>query len=142
MIRLFNDYNSPEFEQVKAIRKTVFIDEQHAETSAVFDEKDKDASTVFALVTDSDSPVATGRLTLEGECFKIGRVAVLQSERGKGTGKRLIEFLCKEAQKNGRPVIVNAQLHAVSFYEKLGFKPTGEDEIIEIGITHLPMRKD
>lgn len=143
MIILFNNYEDKMFEYVKAIRRTVFIDEQGADESAVFDEKDMQSATSFALVCENDECVATGRITLIDGAYKIGRVAVLGSQRGKGTGKRLIEFLCRSAEDMGaKEIFVDAQLHAVQFYEKLGFTPTGDSEIWDIGIRHLPMRKD
>ena len=142
MIILFEDCRSKEFGYVKEIRKRVFVDEQHADDSAVFDELDQQDETLFALVIENERCVATGRLVKLGDAYKIGRVAVLGSERGKGTGKRLIEFLCGAAEEQGaEEILVDAQLHAVPFYERLGFTPTGENEKYDIGILHLPMRK-
>ncbi len=143
MIMLFKNYENAQFEAVKALRKAVFVDEQGADEDAVFDECDKQDDTLFALTVRDGKNVATGRLVKIGDAYKIGRVAVLSSERGKGTGRELIEFLCKRAEEFGaKKIIVDAQLHAVTFYEKLGFRPTGEKEKYDIGILHLPMRKD
>ena len=145
MIILFEDYKTEMFDTVMALRQAVFVDEQGADSSAVADEFDKLPSTRFALNIDSDTKcaVATGRLTEYTDGCKLGRIAVLPSERGKGTGKKTVEFLCRAAEDMGAGhIYVNAQLHAVPFYEKLGFKPTGEDEITDIGITHLPMVKE
>ena len=165
MIILFNNYEDKMFEYVKAIRRTVFIDEQGADESAVIDEKDMQSATSFAIVCENDECVATGRITLIDGVYKIGRVAVLGSQRGKGTGKinpnppTLKQFClglitmksfglgvirCKvnEFQYTMKEILVDAQLHAVQFYEKLGFTPTGDSEIWDIGIRHLPMRKD
>ena len=143
MIMLFKNYENERFESVKALRKTVFVDEQGADESAVFDELDKDGETLFALTLRNGVPVATGRLVKLGEAYKIGRVAVLKSERGSGTGRELIEHLCRSAEEFGAErIIVDAQLHAVPFYERLGFRATGENEKVDIGIVHLPMRKE
>ena len=142
MIILFEDYRIKEFGYVKEIRKRIFVDEQGADESAVFDELDREDTTLFALTVEKNICVATGRIVKLGNAYKIGRVAVLDSERGKGAGKKMIEFLCRAAEDNGaEEILVDAQLHAVPFYEKLGFVPTGEKEKYDIGILHLPMRK-
>ncbi|MBR3148990.1 MAG: GNAT family N-acetyltransferase [Eubacterium sp.] len=143
MIKLFEDYRNPLFENVKVLRQKVFVDEQGADKSAVFDDADTEKGTMFALAFDGDCAVATGRLVRTEKGYKIGRVAVLSSKRGKGTGKALIEFLCNTADENGAQEIrVDSQLHAVPFYNKLGFEATGEDEKLDIGLTHKPMRKE
>ena len=142
MIKLIDDCKSSEFEKVKEIRKAVFVNEQGAKESAIFDDADSADGTLIALFTRDGVAVATGRIIRLGNAYKIGRVAVLSSERGLGTGKKLIEFLCKTAKDNGaNEIFVDSQLHAVPFYEKLGFEPTGEEEKYDIGILHLPMRK-
>ena len=143
MIKIFDKNDKAEFAKAVDIRRTVFVDEQGAENTACTDGDDASDSTRFVLVCRDGEAVGTGRIIKLGSTYKIGRVAVLESERGKGTGKIIIETLCKEAKRLGAAEItVNAQLHAVPFYEKLGFKPTGEKEVCEIGIIHLPMRKE
>lgn len=143
MILLFKDYKTDMFEAVKEIRRGVFLDEQGAQSEAVLDRLDALDTTRFALCIDSDNnAVATGRIVKYKDGVKIGRIAVLKTERGKGTGKKLVEFLCSGAEDLGaKKVYVDSQLHAVEFYKKLGFEPTGEDEIYDIGKAHLPMVK-
>ena len=43
-------------------------------------------------------------------------------------------------RKHHREVVLSAQRHAISFYEKLGFEREGE-EFLEVGIWHVTMRK-
>jgi predicted GNAT family N-acyltransferase len=141
IIKLFKP-NDSEFAQVMDIRTTVFENEQGAIASEEIDCYDSDSNTVYALVYDGEKPVATGRIAKTPKGFKIGRIAVLKNQRGKGTGKVLVTFLCDEAFEMGASIIfVDAQLHAVEFYKKLGFEPTGDEKIIDRGIEHLPMRK-
>ena len=144
MILIFEGYEGHEFTLVKEIRRAVFVESQGADESAVFDDLDTNDDTRFALVMkDETHAVATGRITRCEENYKLGRIAVLESERGCGTGKKLVNALCREAKECGaREIFVDAQLHAVPFYEKLGFTPTGEKEKYDIGILHLPMRKE
>lgn len=141
MIKLFRNTDSA-FESVMNIRTAVFEKEQGAIAEEEFDCYDSDDKTVYALVYDDKAPVATGRIAQTENGFKIGRIAVLKSQRGRGTGSVLVNLLCNEAFDMGAEVVyVDAQLHAVGFYEGLGFVPTGQPEIVDRGIKHLPMRK-
>lgn len=71
----------------------------------------------------------------------IGRV--LTMERGKGLGtelmKKSIEIICERMQCS--KICMDAQKHAVPFYERLGFKVTS-DEYLEEGIVHVDMEMD
>ncbi|MFR5371086.1 MAG: GNAT family N-acetyltransferase, partial [Eubacterium sp.] len=67
-------------------------------------------------------------------------IAVVCSARGTGCGAFLVKSLCQMCKKqNIHTVYVDSQLHAVGFYEKLGFRSTGEPTVIDRGIEHLPM---
>lgn len=140
-IEFFNN-TSIKFEDVMKIRNTVFELEQGAIAEEELDEYDKNPSTVYALVYNDDVPVATGRIAQTHSGFKIGRIAVLKSQRGQGTGALLVNSLCERAYELGaNGICVDAQLHAVPFYEKLGFNSITNKTIIDRGIEHLPMRK-
>lgn len=142
MKTVFINHTSPEFKDVMYIRNTVFEKEQGAIAEEELDCYDADDKTVYTLLYENDKPVATGRIACTPYGFKIGRIAVLKSQRGRGTGAVLVKTLCDKAMELGAEfVLVDAQLHAVPFYEKLGFSPTGEREITDRGIIHLPMRK-
>lgn len=134
--------DSKEFEAIMHIRNTVFEKEQGAAAEEEIDIYDNDNSTVYALIYDDKFPVATGRIAITPKGYKIGRIAVIKNQRGKGLGGILVNALCDKAYEMGADsILVDAQLHAVPFYEKLGFSPTGEPEITDRGIIHLPMIK-
>lgn len=142
MKTVFISSSSPEFESVMHIRNTVFEIEQGAIAEEELDSHDRAAETFYALVYDDNKPIATGRIAYTPKGFKIGRIAVLKDQRGRGTGALLVNALCDKAADLGAEyILVDAQLHAVPFYEKLGFSLTGESEITDRGIIHLPMRK-
>ena len=142
MKTVFIRNTSPEFEPVMRIRNTVFEIEQGAIAEEELDSYDGDFETLYALIYDGNEPVATGRIAHTSKGLKIGRIAVLKEQRGRGTGALLVNALCDKASSYGAEfILVDAQLHAVPFYEKLGFSPTGESEITDRGIIHLPMRK-
>lgn len=139
---IFIQSNDEKIDLVMKIRNTVFEKEQGAIESEEIDCYDNDLSTLYALAFDGENAVATGRLAHTQNGFKIGRIAVLKSQRGKGTGAFLVNALCEKCVELGADrIFVDSQLHAIKFYEKLGFVPTGDDEIIDRGIKHLPMVK-
>ncbi|MGN0528550.1 MAG: GNAT family N-acetyltransferase [Eubacterium sp.] len=132
----------PDFDKVKQIRTEVFTHEQGANDGEEFDGFDSDEKTLYALIYKGGEPSATGRIAeLSEGCCKIGRIAVKKSQRGYGLGKVLVESLVKKCYDLGyKTVKVDSQLHAVEFYKKFGFTPTGEKTITDRGIEHLPMQ--
>ncbi len=136
----FISCDSEEFDFVKKIRTDVFEKEQGAIAKQEFDLFDSDPKTLFVLVEENGTPVATGRIAFMPKGVKIGRIAVVRSARGTGCGAFLVKSLCQMCKKqNIHTVYVDSQLHAVGFYEKFGFHPTGEPVLVDRGIEHLPM---
>lgn len=116
------------------IREQVFILEQHIPESEEWDLED-DRSLHF-IVFDANQAIATARL-LQNQ--SIGRVAVLKAYRGQGIGLALMKFIIDHAKKLKLPfLILSAQIHAIGFYEVLGFSLQGE-EYLDCGIPHIEM---
>ena len=76
------------------------------------------------------------------EVGKIGRVCVLKEARGRGIGAGLIRagVAALAAVPGVRVVKLGAQVHAVGFYEGLGFAVVGA-EYQDAGIAHLDMMR-
>lgn len=127
------------FDDVKRIRTTVFTNEQGAVAGEEFDSYDNDAD--FALVVDDNGTIAgTGRVALVDNGYKIGRIAILKEYRGNHLGDMLVKALIKKAYSKGaKSVFVDSQLHAIPFYEKIGFATCGE-QIVDRGLPHIPMK--
>jgi predicted GNAT family N-acyltransferase len=124
-------------EQAWAIRRTVFIEEQHVPAAIEMDEDDAHAFHVIAF--DDDTPVGCGRMVPHGDRVKIGRMAVLRERRGEGIGRQILEYLMESARRQGfRKAVLHAQLHAEGFYLKNGYVPEGE-VFEEAGIAHCAM---
>lgn len=72
--------------------------------------------------------------------IKIGRMAIRKECRRKGHGKAvMLEAIGVAGGKlGGSEVWLDAQIHAIPFYGKLGFKVASE-EFIEAGIPHVSM---
>ena len=126
-----------------AVRRSVFIEEQSVPEDLEIDEHDRDPATlttaVHVLARSNGVAVATGRLLLDhpaGEHAHIGRVAVLSEYRGRGLGRLVMEALQDEARRRGLPgITLAAQLHAIGFYERLGYRVYG-DVFLDAGIEH------
>lgn len=127
------------FADAAAIREEVFVREQGF--SDEFDAADTDA--LHLTLYEQERPVATLRLlTGPGDVWHIGRVAVRKDCRGRGLGAELMRRGVRKAACLGAARIeLGAQRHAVPFYEKLGFCPSGEP-YDEQGCPHQPMGLD
>jgi predicted GNAT family N-acyltransferase len=122
-------------EELRALRRAVFIEEQHVPEELEWDEIDQRAYHVLAMSRDG-SAVGTGRLSLD---CQIGRMAVAREWRGRGVGSAVLKTLLDFALKEGcRVVRLHAQTHAIAFYERFGFESVGE-EFQEAGIPHRAM---
>jgi predicted GNAT family N-acyltransferase len=121
--------------ELQRIRRTVFIEEQQVSDSDEWD--DDDAVSAHVLVRLNRDPVGTGRLNPAG---KIGRIAVIAGARGRGIGGLILSHLLDEARRRGiRRPYLHAQLQALPFYEKLGFRSEG-GVFDEAGLPHVRMR--
>lgn len=121
-----------------ALRRTVFIDEQGVSEAEEVDGQDVNALHLLARL--DDQPVGTARLLTFDDTVKIGRVCVLKDQRGTGLGAELIRASVRIASDlpNVRRVKLGAQLHAIAFYEKLGFTAYGP-VYDDAGIDHRDM---
>lgn len=128
--------NAPE---AARLREQVFLREQGFSTE--FDGIDAQAWHLTLLR--QGRALAVGRL-YPGDrpgLFVIGRVAVCQSCRGQGLGKKVVLALEEQARRlGGRTVQLSAQCHAQGFYEKLGYTAYGQIYLDE-HCPHIHMEK-
>jgi predicted GNAT family N-acyltransferase len=132
-----------EMDDALSVRRRVFIEEQNVPETLEIDAYDADPATAPAalhIVAYADGRcVATGRLLLdahEGEYPHIGRVAVLQDQRGKGYGRAVMLALQSMARERAmQGITLAAQLHAIGFYETLGYVARG-DVFLDADIEH------
>jgi len=122
---------------LRSIREQVFIVEQNVPEALEWDEYDGDA--IHILVQDGDNkPIATARLLTDGH---IGRMAVLSPWRRQGVGTAMLRVLLEYCREKNMNPYLDAQTHALGFYEKMGFKTMG-DEFLDAGIPHRRMISD
>lgn len=120
---------------LRVIRTAVFIHEQRIPEVLEWDEFD--VISVHLLARDAAGQlVGTARLLPDGH---IGRMAVLKEWRGQGFGSAMLHRLLQElTRRHQHKAQLNAQTSAVPFYEKFGFRVSGE-EFMEAGIPHVKM---
>jgi predicted GNAT family N-acyltransferase len=123
---------------IRAVRFTVFVDEQRVPADIEMD--DRDAHCVHLLAYDAEEPVGTGRIDIEKD-GKIGRLAVLSNARLLGVGTALMTELHAIARAHAlRHVWCHAQVAAAPFYAKLGYRVSGAP-FYEAGIEHVRMER-
>lgn len=132
--------NQEEINQAIQIRKTVFIDEQHVPVEVELDEHDKNATHFVGYL--EGVPIVASRLRFTDQYGKLERICVLGSYRGQSYGKKIIDNMEQEIKKHDIfKAKLNAQTHALSFYESLGYSIVSE-EFLDAGIPHMTMLKN
>lgn len=129
--------NGGDYQAVLAVRKAVFVNEQHVPQALEYDGFDADA--VHVIVSLEGKTIGCARIhAVEGR-LKLERVAILKAYRGHGYGKQLMYYLLAYCQAQKAPeVMLHAQYYLKQFYKELGFEPRGEP-FLEAGIKHIEM---
>ena len=122
----------------RALRRTVFIEEQGVSEADEVDDLDGEA--IHLLATLDGQAIGSARLLVQGAVGKIGRVCVLREGRGHGIGAALIRAaVARLRQVDGvTKAKLGAQTHALGFYAGLGFVAVGE-VYMDAGIEHQDM---
>jgi predicted GNAT family N-acyltransferase len=131
-----------DYDEIRRIRFAVFVDEQRVPAEIEMDDRDAECAHVLAIVGDSavgGSAVGTGRIDFDLD-GKLGRMAVLAAYRRRGVATALTLRLHELAMQHGlASVWCHAQLQALPFYERLGYR-RASDVFVEAGIDHVEMR--
>ena len=134
----FDELSNREVYEILKSRAEIFIMEQNINYQ---DMDNVDYDSLHCFFADDNRVVAYLRAfyqDAEKTVVKIGRVLTL--EHGNGVGRDLMEQsikAIKEKMKCGK-ITMDAQKHAIGFYEKLGFKVVS-GEFLEEGIVHVVM---
>lgn len=139
MIHVVKVETPAEFDEVLAIRRAVFVEEQGVPVDLEMDDHETEA-TYFLALDEEGQAVGTGRFRVKGDVLKFERIATLKQARGKGVGQALMEFMqnfAAEVHPHQRPYM-HAQASAISFYEKIGWVTQGA-RFFEAGIEHAVM---
>lgn len=137
-VRVYAADFDADYDEIRRIRFQVFVDEQRVPEDIEMDERDAHCLHVLAQL--DGSVVGTGRVDLELG-GKIGRVAVAAGVRKRGVGTAIMQALHATVEAHGRDSVwCSAQVAAVPFYERLGYRVTSPP-FFEAGIEHVKMEK-
>ena len=121
-----------------ALRRRVFVHEQHVPPELEFDEYDLSATHIVAVL-DGDV-VGCLRIVFLDEHAKFGRVVVAASARGRGIASAMMRHAMEVARARGETrFYLTAQSDKLALYEKLGFVAFG-DEFDDAGMPHFAMK--
>ncbi|AFM03710.1 putative acyltransferase [Bernardetia litoralis DSM 6794] len=148
-IQIFEGIPSENLEHAFLIRRIVFIEGQDVPEEDDFDGLDE-ASMHILAIDENEKAIGTARFRVtekhkdnSAKKIKLERFAVLEEDRGKKVGQKMVEFSLEQIQKKEEyktveMIYLHAQLAAVSLYERCGFKKEG-DIFDESGILHYKM---
>ena len=139
-VKTFEELRLKELHDILQLRSEVFVVEQDCVYQDI-DGKDEKALHVFG--TKDGKIVAYTRCFPPGVYFEyaaIGRVVVPMDQRKYGYGHDIMTASIKavENRYGSKEIKLSAQTHLSGFYEKHGFKKTGEG-YLEDGIPHIAM---
>ena len=134
----FNELSATEIYEILKARSEIFVMEQNIHYQ---DMDDIDYDSLHCFFMKDDKVVAYLRAFYQDEhkaIVKIGRVLTLK--HGNGVGKELMEQSLQSIKEkmNCKKICMDAQKHAIDFYEKFGFKVVSND-FLEEGIVHVVM---
>ncbi len=139
----FRRVKSPEeLAQALRIRHEIFTQEQQIPASRDDDGLDPDG--LHLLVYVADRPIATGRISLDGDQATLARIAVRPAHRGCGVGQRVVRFLEAWAREAGaRTFVLYPHAHLERFYAELGYLKTGDAGMVgEHPVIEMRKRQD
>ena len=139
-LRSFEELQISELYDIMAIRQEVFVVEQDCPYQ---DADYRDQMSLHVLAKEDSKLVGYTRLVPKGISYSnypsIGRVVVSKDYRNKGIGDILmLKSINWAVDKLGEEIKISAQVYAINFYKRLGFKVVG-DEYLEDNIPHVGM---
>lgn len=133
-------HNSPEYQQTLALRERVLRIPLGLKLSDI-DTDDEDQQLHFAIFDEWSLLACVVAKPLGSGAVKLRQMAVCPQQQGKGVGRHLLEFVEDALRQRGfQRIEMSARQSAIGFYEKLGYRTTGES-YIEQGIPHIKMQR-
>lgn len=122
--------------EIFKIRSEVFVEEQQVAHDEEFD--DFESSSLHYLGSIDGKPAGTARWRFTRNGIKLERFAVLKPLRKQGVAAAVLLKVLNDVKPLGTRIYMHAQLTAIGFYEKYGFKKEGP-MFTEANIDHYKM---
>lgn len=134
------DHGTKEYQQMVELRNEIL----RKPLGLSFDRKelDREKDDILIAALEEDKMLGCCLLTkVDNQCVRLRQMAVQNNLQGKGIGATMMNYAENVARDAGyNKIIMHARKTAIGFYEKLGYKVTG-DEFEEITIPHFIMEK-
>ena len=123
------------------IREKVFVEGQGVPATLENDLHDRTDARHYLARTEDGTPAGAARWRETDNGVKLERFAVLEGFRNQQIGAALLHAVLADVQAElpDAEVYLNAQIKAVRFYERHGFRTEG-DMFEEAGIQHYKMQ--
>ncbi|MVM37105.1 GNAT family N-acetyltransferase [Spirosoma sp. HMF3257] len=140
MINVLPISTPADLETAFAIRRRVFVEEQHVSAEEEYD--DFEEISIHFLAYSAGTPCGTARWRRTSNGVKLERFAVLPAFRGQGVGKALVKTVLADVfSQQPEPIeriYLHAQVTAMPLYASFGFVAVGP-MFEEAGIQHYKM---
>lgn len=142
--KAFKELSVDELYAILELRQAVFVIEQQCIYPDI-DNADQLATHLFAIDEQHQNLCAYLRIMAPGVKFaaaSIGRVLTLETARGSGLGRQLMEraITIVEQEYPNHTIKISAQVYLEQFYQTLNFK-TVSKPYDEDGIMHIDMQR-
>lgn len=134
------DHGTKEYKQMIDLRYDIL--RKPLNLSFESDELDKEKNDILIGAFEEEKMLGCCLLTkIDKDCMRLRQMAVQNNLQGRGIGASMMNFAEHVARDAGyKNLTMHARKSAIGFYEKLGYKVSG-DEFIEISIPHYIMEK-
>jgi predicted GNAT family N-acyltransferase len=134
------DHGTKEYRQMVDLRYEIL--RKPLNLSFDDEELDREKSDILIAAFEEEKMLGCCLLTeVQKGCVRLRQMAVQNNLQGKGIGASMMNFAEHVARDAGyKKLIMHARKSAIGFYEKFGYKVSGE-EFIELSIPHCIMEK-
>jgi N-acetylglutamate synthase-like GNAT family acetyltransferase len=134
------DHGSKEYQQMVNLRMEIL--RKPLGLGFTKEELEQEKDDILIAAFEEDKMLACCILTKnDDKCVRLRQMAVQNNLQGKGIGASMMIFAETLARDKGfKRLAMHARKTALGFYEKLGYKVTG-DEFTEVTIPHYVMEK-
>lgn len=135
------DHGSKEYKQMVDLRYNLL--RKPLNLSFNEDELSQEKENILLGCFDDDKMEGCCMLVpMDSHTLQLRQMAVISGLQGKGIGRVLMQFAENISRDRGfKKLLMHARTTATGFYEKLGYKKTG-DQFLEVTIPHYVMEKN